>query len=387
MQDKKLYRACFYAFFYGGIVMITIGAALPDIRASYNLTDSMSGALLSCYSLGNLASGIIIGFASLYLGHKPAILIFSGLLCLGLAMLAFLNLPVMLFTACALIGLGRGSIITFSQRAVSILTNGDPKTTGLLHATFAVGAILSPLIFSFMRIISWRAGIILVMLLGFMAVFMFMTVKDYSCLEVHDPDSDSDSESRTHTEKSFAFLRDRGFVIIACLMFLYLCSEFAVSGWLVTYMHHKNMTLGYAHSMASLLWFVMLAGRLICARLVKYIPQKKIIPVLASGSALSFAFMLISHGEIMIALSVACLGFFMSGISPMIYASSAPYTNKFPLAMGILFTTGCTGGTIMPLITGIIAEFYGFDGGMSAILATFALLIVFAVINLRAARS
>ena len=385
MQDKKLYRACFYAFFYGGIVMITIGATLPDIRASYNLTDSMSGALLSCYSLGNLASGIIIGFASLYLGHKPAIMIFSGLLCLGLAMLAFTSLPVMLFTACALTGLGRGSIITFSHRVISILTNGDPKTTGLLHATFAVGAILSPLIFSFMRIISWRAGIILVMLLGFMAVFMFMTVKDYSCLDVHESVSDSNSESESHTERSFAFLRDKGFVIIACLMFLYLCSEFAVNGWLVTYMHHKNMTPGYAHSMASLLWLVMLAGRLMCARLVKYISQRKILPVLSLGSAISFAFMLISQGKIMITLSVACLGFFMSGISPMIYASSAPYTNKFPLAMGILFTIGCLGGTIMPLITGVIAEFYGFDGGMSVILAAFVLLIVSAVMNLRKA--
>ena len=383
MQDKKLYWPCFYAFFYGGIVMIMIGAALPDIRASYNLTDSMSGALLSCYSLGNLASGIIIGFASLYLGHKPAILILSGLLCVGLCMLSFVNLPVMLFTACALIGLGRGSIITFSQRIMNILTNGDPKTTGLLHATFALGAILSPLIFSLMRVISWRAGIILVMLLGVLTVIMFMSVKDYSCLDVHDSDSDLDSDSHSHTERSFAFLCDRGFLIIACLMFLYLCSEFAVNGWLVTYMHHKHMTLGYAHTMASLLWFVMLAGRLVCARLVKYIPQRKMLPALSFGSALSFAFMLISHGEIMIAFSVACLGFFMSGISPMIYASSAPYTNKFPLAMGILFTIGCTGSTIMPLITGIIAEFYGFDGGMSAILATFALLIVFAVINLR----
>ena len=37
----------------------------------------------------------------------------------------------------------------------------------------------------------------------------------------------------------------------------------------------------------------------------------------------------------------------------------------------------------MPLITGIIAENYGFDGGMSAILAAFVMLIIFAVINLR----
>lgn len=385
MQHKKLYRACFYAFFYCGIVMIMIGAALPDIRASYNLTDSMSGALLSCYSLGNLASGIIIGFSALYLGQKSAIMLLSVLLCMGLGILSFTSLNFMLFIACALIGLGRGSIITFSQRTVNILTNGDPKTTGLLHATFAVGAIISPLIFSFMRLISWRAGVILVMLLGLVAVFMFMSVKDYSCLET--PVADSNSESQLHTERSFAFLCDKGFIVIACLMFLYLCCEFALSGWLVTYMHYKNMTLGYAHSMASLLWFVMLAGRLICARLVMHIPQRKILPVLCFGSALSFMFMLYSHGEVMVALSVACVGLCMSGISPIIYASSAPYTNKFPLAMGILFTIGCTGGTIMPLITGIIAEFYGFDGGMSAILITFALLILFALINLRSVRA
>ena len=91
--------------------------------------------------------------------------------------------------------------------------------------------------------------------------------------------------------------------------------------------------------------------------------------------------MLVSEGEVFIALSVACLGLCMAGISPIIYASSAPYTNKFPLAMGVLFTIGCMGGTLMPLVTGIIADLYGFDGGMSAILVTFGLLIIFALIN------
>ena len=73
----------------------------------------------------------------------------------------------------------------------------------------------------------------------------------------------------------------------------------------------------------------------------------------------------------------------MAGISPIIYASSAPYTNKYPLALGMLFTIGCTGGTIMPFITGFLADIYGFDGGMSAIFFAFALLILFAIINLK----
>ena len=37
----------------------------------------------------------------------------------------------------------------------------------------------------------------------------------------------------------------------------------------------------------------------------------------------------------------------------------------------------------MPFITGFIAEIYGFDGGMSAILIAFILLIIFSFINLK----
>ena len=355
--------------------MITIGSALPDLREAYSLSDSVSGALLSCYSLGNLASGIIIGFASLYLGQKLAIIILSSLVPLGMFLLTSGHVPAILFFACALIGMGRGSMISFSQGTVNTLTGGNARITGLLHSVFAVGAIISPLMFSALRIISWKAGIILVAMLGITVACIFLMIQDYSCLEGK---SDGAKSGR-----SLAFFRDKGFLIIAALMFLYLCCEFAINGWLVTYMTRKNMNMNYSHAMASLLWVVMLAGRLFCVWLAKYISQKVILLVSSTGAAVSFAFMLTAGGSATIALSVAFTGFCMAGISPIIYGSSAPYTNKYPLAMGMLFTIGCLGGTIMPLITGIIAENYGFDGGMSAILAAFVMLIIFAVINLR----
>ncbi len=354
--------------------MLTIGSALPDMRAAYSLSDSMSGALLSCYSVGNLASGIISGWAMLYLGAKSAIVILSFLVCLGMTILTLNPSSVILFLSCALIGLGRGSMISFSQRTINIFTNGDPMTTGMLHATFAVGAIISPLMFSLFHVISWKAGIIFVAVLGACATTIFLSIRDYSRLEGGKSSGDN---------KSLAFFREGGFLVIAALMFLYLCCEFAVNGWLVTYMRHKNMTTNYAYTMAALLWVVMLAGRLFCAWLSKFTGQKYILLVSAMGSAVCFGLMLAAESPVSVAVSVALLGLCMAGISPIIYASSAPYTNKYPLAMGILFTIGCVGGTVMPLITGIVAEIYGFSAGMSAILVTFILLIVFAAVNAR----
>ena len=372
-DDRKLYYSCFYAFLYCGIIMMMIGSALPDVSFAYNLSHSMSGALLSCYSFGNLASGVFWAFIALYLGQKLAIVILALLVVMGLSALALTHLNVILFAACLVIGLGRGSMVSFTQRTINIFTNGDPEIIGRLHATFAAGAIISPLIFSALRVIDWRAGIIFAAVMGLIALITFASIKDYSLLE--------GSNSDNNNNKSLEFLRNKGFLIIAALMFLYLCCEFALNGWLVTYMHYKNMTLRYAHLMAALLWVVMLIGRLSCARLAKFVSQKDIMLYSSIGAAIFFSCMLACDNEITIALSVACLGLCMAGISPIIYSSSAPYTNKYNLAMGVLFTLGCTGGTLMPFVTGLVAEYYGFDGGMSAILVTFVLLIIFAIIN------
>ncbi|MBQ7560926.1 MAG: MFS transporter [Synergistaceae bacterium] len=380
---NKLFYTCFYAFFYGGIIMITLGCSLPDIRAAYNLSDTLSGALLSSYSFGNLTAGVIMGLAGLYFGQKKSIIIAVSLIIIGLFLLITSHVKILLFLACALIGLGRGSSITFSQRGVSILSGGNPRIIGLLHAFFAVGAILAPLIFSLLRVITWQAGIIFVIIIALIELILFASIKDYSALEtLKDSDSDSDSENNK-SRKSIEFMKDSGFVILCCSMFLYLCCEQSISGWLVTYMNYKSMTMNFSQSMAALLWLVMLIGRLSCVWLAKYISNKKIFLISSISAAIFFAFMLKSEGEIFIALSVICLGLCMAGISPIIYASSAPYTNKYPLALGMLFTIGCTGGTIMPFITGFLADIYGFDGGMSAIFFAFALLILFAIINLK----
>ena len=348
--------------------MLTLGSALPDISSAHNLTYSVSGALLSCYSLGNLASGILSGLAVLYLGPKIAAVILTLSICAGMGGLTLSDTPVMLMVSFGLVGFGRGSLITFSQGMVS-LADSRPSTTGLLHAAFAAGAILAPLMFSALRVISWRMGLVFVAGLGLIAAGLFAVVRDY-------PGREGSSG------RSSAFLREGGFIMIAALMFLYLCCEFALNGWLVSYMTHKRMSMNYAQSMAALLWVVMLAGRLICARLVKRVSGARLLVVLSGGAAIFFGVMLKSEGGALVALSVAGLGLFMSGISPLIYASAAPYSNKYPLAMGVIFTAGCTGGTLMPLLTGIIAERFGFDGGMSAILFAFVMLVLLAVKNM-----
>ena len=46
-QRTQLY-ACFFSFFCSGLVTLTVGSAMPDLRAAYGLSDALGGLLLAC---------------------------------------------------------------------------------------------------------------------------------------------------------------------------------------------------------------------------------------------------------------------------------------------------------------------------------------------------
>ena len=180
-------------------------------------------------------------------------------------------------------------------------------------------------------------------------------------------------------------------------MLFYLCAEYAINGWLVSYIQHKDVLLAgfnaagealdralaaYSQAMATLMWSVILVGRLVCAWLSRRVSPKKLMLVASICEAACFAGLMLATSIPSVTLCVAGVGFFMSGICPMIYADASPITNAYPLATGILLSFGSAGGIAMPALVGVLAQRRGFAGGMSAILAGIALLVLCAAVNL-----
>ena len=292
--------------------------------------------------------------------------------------------PAWLFLAFLLIGFGRGSITNFSNRMVNQLSGGSPAASNLLHACFAVGAILTPLAFLMLRnAFSWQIGVGYILLLGCLSTGFLSRMQ-----------LKNDCPSRADRKNStLVFLKNPSFLILAAMMFCYLCSEYAINGWLVTYIQNKENLLAalqssgsdavsYSQSMASLLWVVMLIGRLLCAFLSAKVSQKKLMMISSFGVAIFYSLMLRSTTMSMVTFSVAGLGLCMAGICPMIYSDAALFTNAYPMATSLLLGIGSAGAIVMPTVVGSLAEVFGFNGGMSAILVTVLLLVVFAVLNM-----
>ncbi|MBR2718139.1 MAG: MFS transporter [Clostridia bacterium] len=382
-NGKFLLATCFFAFFCNGSVSLMMGSAMPDLKAAYGLSDSISGLFLSAHSAGNLIAGLLSGLVPLWLGQRRSITLLASLAFIGFTMMVLFGNPVWLFVAFLFTGFGRGSITNFDNRMVNLLSGGSPAASNLLHSSFAIGAILTPMVFLLLRTcVSWQAGVMYVVVIGCVALFCFSRMR----LENDRPNPQDKSNS------TLVFLKNPSFLILAMMMFCYLCSEYAINGWLVTYIQNKeNLTaalassgsdaVSYSQTMATLLWVVMLIGRLTCAFLSGRISQKKLMMFSSFGVAIFYFLMLQSAAIPMVTISVAGLGLCMAGICPMIYSDAAIFTNTYPMATSLLLGIGSAGAILMPTIVGTMAQSFGFNGGMSAIFVTILLLVVFATLN------
>lgn len=386
-SERAVLYTCFFAFFCNGSLALMMGSAMPDLKAAYDLSDTMSGLFLSAHSAGNLIAGFISGIVPLYLGQKKSIILLSSLGFIGFVMMMVWGNPVWLLLAFVFTGLGRGSVSNFNNRTVNLLSGGSPAGTNLLHSCFAVGAIATPLIFlAVSRWLGWRPAVGVTVLFGCVSLFNLSRMKL----------KQDKMDRRDKTNSTVVFLKNPSFLILALMMFCYLCSEYAINGWLVTYIQNKESLLAgfgksgdeltaavkaYSQSMATLLWGVMLAGRLFCAWLSSKVHQKKMMMVASFGVAVFYGLMLLSSSVPMVTFCVAGLGFCMAGISPMIYSDAAVFTNTYPLATSFILCIGSSGAVLMPTVVGSLAERFGFGGGMSAIFVSILLLVVFAVLN------
>lgn len=379
--QRRLLYACFYAFFCNGLIALMQGSMMPDMKAAYGLSDTAGGLMLSAHSIGNLAAGFLSGVVGVYLGRKRTAIMLSSLAFIGMLMVALFGAPGVLFMAFILTGVGRGSISNFNNGTVNAITGGSATASNLLHAVFAIGAITAPMAFLGLKgLFGWQAGPIFVTVCGTISVLNLTRVT-----------VENDKPARKDSARDFSFMKDPVFLVLAVMMLFYLCSEYAINGWLVTYIQSKESLRAalsgdgaikaYSQTMATLLWVVILVGRLSCAWLSQRVHPRKLMLIASIGEAAAFAGVLFSSSIPAVTVCVALTGFCMAGICPMIYADAACYTNAYPMSTGILLSFGSAGGIAMPTVVGALADKYGFGGGMSAILFAICMLVLCAAAN------
>ena len=167
-RQRRLLRNVLLTFFVSGVATQPLGAFIPFLRESYGLSYELSGVLLSCQSVGNLVSVILAGFLPLWLGRRRAVLLTAVWMAVAHFIFASgMGAVPLLAAAFLMTGIARGGNSNFSNTMVSTLPK-EKAAHGfnLVHGSFAVGSLLSPLLLVSLTglwpVFGWRitAGVI-----------------------------------------------------------------------------------------------------------------------------------------------------------------------------------------------------------------------------------
>lgn len=378
-EQFSLLKVIYYAFAVSGILSAMLGVVLPLMLDSYNLNYAFRGTLLSVHQVGNWCALIVAGVLPHVLGRKRSTVLLSVGIVLGLALMAVTGLPGLLILAFILTGVGRGTMSTISNVVVSESSENKTKALNLLHASFSIGALLSPvlvILVSQTLNLGWRGAVWALVLLQLVALVLM----GRSSLS-------SEKEPR-QKQAEVKFWGSVDFWLNTSILFFYLCSEASIIGWLVTYFEDTGvMSTTLSQMTVSLLWVMVLVGRLACAACPPKVDRNLLLVVLGVAKIISFFVMIATQNQTVVLLGLLLMGVSMAGIYPTTLATMPKQFTSSTATTGTCIAGATIGAILMPLIVGLVAEKWGIAGGISTIAIALGVMVLLIVIKFLRSRN
>lgn len=360
-EKKKQFYFTYGAFLINGMLALSIGSLLPFIRDAKMLSYAFGGFIVSLHSVGNLISSFAGGTLPVFLGRKRTILLFNLFTAVSYFMIAVSDSKYLIAAAFFLTGISRGATSNFCNAVINNLAPGKAWTINALHATFAVGAFLFPILIIVLtngNPDNWVYACVFMVVMGIISWLLYFFT----------PLENDKMEKKQGNQGGFAFFKEPLFWICTGTLFFYLCAEQGVIGWMITYFKDTgllNATL--SQITASVLWIMILAGRLTAAWLSTRVRKEKLLVVMGLGLTLFFFILLFSRTTGIILIAIMGFGYSMAGIYPTTVSVGGRIIKQYDMAWSFMLTMASLGSILMPSIIGKIAEQAGIFYGMSSI--------------------
>ena len=362
-QNKQL--LCNYGvFIINGMLALSIGSLLPYIRDTRGLEYAFCGMIVSLHSVGNLISSFVSGALPAILGRKKSILLFNAFFALSYLVIIVSDNNFLLALAFFLTGMARGATSNFCNKSINELAPGKASILNGLHAMFAIGAFTFPLLLLALTkadASNWIYACYFMLIMGILSWILYFIVP---------VSEDAVKEKQKKTANGFAFFKEPLFYLCTLTMFFYLCAEQGVIGWMITYFKDTGLLpASLSQVTASVLWIMILAGRLLTAWLSSKFQKEWLLLAMGFGLVGFFILLLFSSSTPWILIGIMGFGFSMAGLYPTTVSFAGSLIQKYSLAWSFILTLASLGAIIMPSVIGKIAETAGIYYGMQSIIA------------------
>lgn len=360
-KEKKQFYYTYITFMLNGMLALSIGSLLPFIRESRGLNYAFAGMIVSLHSIGNLLSSFTAGTLPLFIGRRKSILLFNSCYALSYILIIFGRSNLSLAIAFLMTGLARGASSNFGNFTINNLAPGKAAFLNGLHAMFSVGAFLFPI---FLTVLTgadagrWVYACYFLAAMGILSWILYLLI----------PLDDEKGVRKEKKSSNFGFFREPLFYICTFTLFFYLCAEQGVIGWLITYFVDTGLlSASLSQIMASILWIMMLAGRLATAWASERVRKERLLLIMSFGIVTFFFWLLFSRSTILIIIGIIGFGISMAGVYPTTVSFCGSLIQKYSMAWSFILTLASLGSIIMPSVIGKIAESGGIAYGMSSI--------------------
>ena len=376
----------FYAYMSLGLVLIMLGSILPEMKADYALSYQVGGALLSVQSVGYVLAGLLAGYLPFILGIKVSFILIQLSVTLGFIMLLISGNPVWLLISMFLIGIGKGDITNYNNLLMNIYSEGNAGPLNILHACFAAGAVIAPLIA--MVVAGWQPAVIIGCICC-AASLVFLLPAGFSDKDLETTDSPDAADAGNSGKKKvdYGFVKEKLFWVTVIICFFYQAVKASFMGWMTSFLIETEvMAESLAQFTTSVLWMALMAGRLLCSVAARKFSPRSMILALTLITTGFMAVLLQTKSPAGLIIATAGIGLGMSGMFGTSVSNAGDIFSKYPVCMGFFVFLTSMGAIVAPAIIGSVANTQGMQIGMSTLLIFAACMVAAAVFNILLSR-
>src|SRR6056297_2127648 len=380
MKNLTCYKGVGYnSFLTMGAAATYISAVMPLIRESLSLSYAQVGMIFAAKSIGYLTGALLIGILIDFIGTKKPLLFSYISIPSGILIFSLSRSATGLFIGHVLIGLGSAVIEIAVPPLSSAFEGKSGKLLNLVHSFYALGAMLSPFIASFLIAQNLPYMAFLFIIAGYTCIPLYFSTQ----LKTRIPKRIKKGEEDALSDRLFAkgktrprtmvfltqysdLFKNKYFWLIVAAIFFYVGSEGSISSWAPTYaVDYRSYTKELSSLLPSLFWIGLFIGRFTSAHLVDKVGKTKwLVMITGAGLPITFFAQFPADSFVFLAIFIFLSGLIHASVFPTLQSILVDKVKKnIGLAMSLFSFSASAGVTLASFIIGTLSSNMGLEAG------------------------
>jgi len=379
----------FLTFFVISFITNILGALVPDIKATYDLSYSMVAFLPFAFFIAYGVMSIPSGIFTEILKEKKVMAGAFIIIFLGSLAFAFFASYTIAIMSLFILGIGMAALQVVINPLLRIAGGEEHFAFNSVMAqlVFGLASFLSPMVYSWFvlnldpgsgtegPLISVMSGLLngneswlsMYWLFALVTLAMIIIIMASKFPKVERKEDEKAGAISLHVK----LFKNPVVILFFIGIFCYVGTEQGIANWISQFLsdYHGYDAQTVGAKAVSRFWGLMTVGCLLGLGLLKIIDSKKILIGFASLSIVCLTLALFGNAKISL-FTFSFLGFALSIMWSVIVSLALNSLDKHHGAFSGILCTGIAGGAVIPLIVGWIADFSSLRIGMLFIYLT-----------------